>query len=354
MKIRIIGQKNDSGIGSHYGGFTDALLRMAGVNSLVELVDHTDHNAVNAAVLASRSNDINISFVCANINGFFKGHNINWCVFESTRIPDPIFSIMRLHNLWIPSEWGRKIAVEQGINANQITVVHEGVNANLYHPYLIPPSQKFRFLLIGKYEQRKSIDESIEAFAMTYGNNPDVELVIKSDYFRNQVEKKQALEYKIASMKVNNIHLVWGLQSETELANLYRSANVFLFPTKAEGWGLPLIEAAATGLPLVTTFHSGQTEFLQDIRSSCVLLDYTLSPIDCPETKEFYPSPDGNHGKWAVTTVEEIARGIKLAYANYDSLRTQAIKNSEVIRSKYSWANIAMSALNVLKQKGLV
>ena len=171
------------------------------------------------------------------MNGFFKGHNINWCVFESTRIPDAIFQTMLLHDLWIPSEWGRKVAIEQGIDADKIAVVPEGVNPDLYHPYLIPHSDKFRFLLIGKYEQRKSIDESIEAFAMTYGNNPDVELVIKSDYFRNHVEKKQALEYKIASMKVNNIKLVWGLQTETELANLYRSANVFLFPSKAEGWG---------------------------------------------------------------------------------------------------------------------
>ena len=354
MKIRLLGQKNDSGIGSHYGGFTDALSRVSGINALVEFIDHTDYDAVNAAVKVSQSNDINISFVCANINGFFKGHNINWCVFESTRIPNSIFQTMRLHDLWIPSEWGRKVAIEQGIDAGKITVVHEGVNPDLYHPYLIPQTDKFRFLLIGKYEQRKSIDESIEAFAMTYGNNPDVELVIKSDYFRNHVEKKQALEYKIASMKVNNIRLVWGLQTETELANLYRSANVFLFPSKAEGWGLPLIEAAATGLPLVTTFHSGQTEFLQDIRSSCVLLNYTLRPIDCPETKEFYPAEDGNHGKWAVTTVEEIAKGIKTAYTNYASLRTQAIKNSAIIRSKYSWANSAMSALNVLKQRGLL
>ena len=354
MKIRLLGQKNDSGIGSHYGGFTDALSRVSGINSLVEFIDHTDFNIIHEAGRVSQSDDINISFICANMNGFFKGHNINWCVFESTRIPNSIFETMRLHDLWIPSEWGRKVAIEQGIDADKITVVHEGVNPDLYHPYLIPQSKKFRFLLIGKYEQRKSIDESIEAFAMTYGNNLDVELVIKSDYFRNHVEKKQALEYKIASMNVNNIKLVWGLQTETELANLYRSANVFLFPSKAEGWGLPLIEAAATGLPLITTFHSGQTEFLQDIRSSCVLLNYTLSPIDCPETKEFYPAEDGNHGKWAVTTVEEIAIGIKLAYNNYASLRAQAIKNSAIIRSKYSWANSAMTALNVLKQRGLL
>jgi hypothetical protein len=354
MKIRLIGQANDSGIGTHYGEFARALRSISGINTLLELVDHTDHAAIQTVAQNGGNDDINISFVCANMNGFFRGYNINWCVFESTCIPDPIFQTMRLHDIWIPSEWGRKVAVDQGINADKITVVHEGVNPDLYHPYLIPPSDKFRFLLIGKYEQRKSIDESIEAFAMTYGNNPDVELVIKSDFFRNHIEKKQALEYKIASMRVNNIHLVWGYQTQEQLANLYRSANVFLFPTKAEGWGLPLIEAAATGLPLVTTFHSGQTEFLQDIRSSCVLLNYDLRPIDCAETKEFYPAEDGNHGKWAVTTVEEIARGIKLAYTNYVSLRTQAIKNSAVIRGKYSWTNSATSALNVLKQQGLL
>jgi glycosyltransferase involved in cell wall biosynthesis len=231
-------------------------------------------------------------------------------------------------------------------------VVPEGVDVNLYHPYLVPTPARFRFLLIGKYEQRKSIDESIEAFAMTYGNNPDVELVIKSDFFRNHAEKRQALEYKIASMRVNNIHLVWGYQTNEELANLYRSANVFLFPTKAEGWGLPLIEAAASGLPVITTFYSGQTEFLQDIKSSCVFVNYELQTIDCPEYQEFYHTPDGNYGKWAVTTVNEVAKAMRHAYTNYSALNAQAIKNSEIIRTRWSWANCAIKSLEILKKRG--
>ena len=354
MKIRLIGQANSSGIGTHFYCYALALKSISGLNTILELVDFTDNDAVRLAANQSQDNDINIAFVCADLNGYFRGNNINWCVFESTRIPDKLFTTMNKHNIWLPSKWARKIAIEQGIDPLQIDVVPEGVDSNLFHPYLVPPNNKFRFLIIGKYEQRKSIDESIEAFTIAYGNDPDVELVIKSDYFKNHAEKKKELEYKIASMDVNNIQLVWGYQSHAELSNLYRSANVFLFPTKAEGWGLPLIEAAATGLPLITTFHSGQTEFLQDIRSSCVFLNYTLMPIDCPETKEFYPAEDGNHGKWAVTTVEEIAIGIKQAYKNYTSLRAQAIKNSAVIRSKYSWANSAISSLSVLKRRHLL
>ena len=352
MKIRLIGQANDSGIGTHFYRYVLALKSISGLNTILELVDFTDNDAVRLAANQSQDNDINIAFVCADLNGYFRGNNINWCVFESTRIPDKLFTTMNKHNIWLPSEWARKIAIEQGINPLQIDVVPEGVDADLFHPYLIPPHNKFRFLIIGKYEHRKSINETIDAFKQVYSNNPNVELIIKSDFFRDHEAKRLALLDKIAG--ADNIQLVWGYQSHDQLSNLYRSANVFLFPTKAEGWGLPLIEAAASGLPIVTTFHSGQTEFLQYIRNSCIFLNYNLLPIDCPEYQEFYPNPQGDYGKWAVSTVDDIAKGMIQSYTNYSSLKANAIKNSDIIRSKFSWANSAISSLGVLKRRHLL
>jgi glycosyltransferase involved in cell wall biosynthesis len=354
MKIRLIGKANDSGIGTHFMYYAHALKSINGVGNLVELVDHNNLDAIRAAAQQSTDQDINIAFICAQLNGYMRGNNLNWVVYESTHIPDNIFKMMLSHNSWTPSVWGRKIAIEQGVPSNQIDVVPEGVDVNLFHPYLIPPTDKFRFLMISKYEQRKSVNEAIDAFAQVYGNNPDVELLIKSDYFINPEQKKQELETKISSTKVNNIRLIWGFQTNSELANLYRHANVFLFPTKAEGWGLPLIEAAATGLPLITTFHSGQTEFLQDIRSSCVLLNYNLEPIACPEYQKYYHNEQGLYGKWAIASVNEIARGIEYAYVNYTTLKKQAIKNSELIRGSYSWSNSAIKSLSMLTQKGLL
>jgi glycosyltransferase involved in cell wall biosynthesis len=354
MKIRLIGQSNDSGIGTHYGQFARALQSVAGINQLVELIDHSDPSQLQQAVLTGDSSDINISFVCANLNGFMPGHNINWAVFESTRIPSQLFETMRKHTLWLPTEWARKIAIGQGIAADSISVIPEGVNTDLYHSYLIPEQEKFRFLLIGKYEQRKSVDQAITAFVQAFGNDPAVELVIKSDFFKNPELKYRQLTDRIAATGVDNIRLIWGYQTAMELANLYRTASVFLFPTRAEGWGLPLIEAAATGLPLITTYHSGQTEFLQHIRTSCVLLNYTLEPIDCAEYQGFYPEHDDDYGKWAVTTVSEIADVLHTAYSDYTRLRTAAVKNSQIIRTRYSWANSATLALGVLKQQGLI
>jgi glycosyltransferase involved in cell wall biosynthesis len=354
MRIRLIGQANDSGIGTHFGNYLNALKSISAISPRVELLDHNDQTRLKKSAADSVETDINIAFVNANLNDHFRGVNINWTVFESTRIPTKLYGVMNSHLLWVPSEWGRKIAIGQGINYKQINVVPEGVDINIFHPYLIPENKKFRFLLIGKYESRKSINESIDAFATVFKNNPQVELIIKSDFFVSQELKIKELVDKIKNTHSDNIKLIWGYQTPTELVNLYRNAHVFLFPTKAEGWGLPLIEAAATGLPIITTFHSGQTEFLQHIRSSCVLLNYSLDPISCPEYRAFYHEVDGNYGKWAVTTVDEISRGIKEAYNKYSTLRTQAIKNSGIIRSKYSWANCANTSLDVLKAMGVI
>ena len=354
MKIRLIGQANDSGIGTHFHHYSTALKEIKGITPILETVDFQNNDAVKAAALSSKSEDINISFVCANLNEYFRGHNINWAVFESTIIPNKLLEIMKQHHLWFPSEWGRKVAIENGLLPVQIDVVPEGVDGNTFHPYFKPKHDKFRFLLIGKNEQRKSVEESILAFAQVFGSNPNVELVIKSDFFRNVEIKRKELEDKITNTGADNIKLIWGYQTLEGLSNLYRSSDVFLFPTKAEGWGLPLIEAAACGLPLITTYYSGQTEFLQDIKSSCLFVPYELEPIGCPEYQEFYPASNGDFGKWAVSSVDGIAQAIKQVYDNYASFKAQATKNSEIIRSKYSWANSAIKSLEMLKKYGLL
>ena len=354
MKLRLIGQANDSGIGTHYHNYVKALKQIEGFDSIIELINFQDRSALYKSANASTIRDINIAFVTADLNTFYKGTNINWAVFESTVVPKNILDTLKKQKIWVPSEWGRKIAIENGLDSNQMDIVQEGVDGNVFHPYAKPNKDKFTFLLIGKYEMRKSIDESIDAFVKIFKSNPNVQLVIKSDFFVDPELKKIELEKKIADTGANNIHLIWGFQSIVGISNLYRMADVFLFPTKAEGWGLPLIEAAACGLPLITTYHSGHTEFLQDIKSSCVLVDYELKNIECKEWQEFYPSPKGEYGKWAVSTIDSIANAIKQAYDNYSSLSIQAIKNSELIRTKYSWANSAIKSLEILKKYGLL
>lgn len=356
MKIRLIGQRNSLGIGNHYAHFSNALRRLHDMGSRIEEIDFQNHTQLSQAAAESQPDDINISFMAMNIHEHFQGHNIQWIVFESTRIPEHIISVLHPSDqIWVPTTWGRKQLINNGLNENKVFVVPEGVDDAVYHPYARSHlNRPFRFLLVGKYEHRKSINETIEAFAQVFGNTPGVELFIKSDYFNNSEAKSQELLKKLDNLGLQNVVIYWGNMLQNQLAELYRDSDVFVFPSKGEGWGLPLIEAAAVGLPLITTVYSGQTEFLNEILNSVLPVDYVTIPVDCTEYQSYYPDSNNDWGTWARPDVYSIASQLKLAKTNFENLSVLAQQNSTIIRQKYSWANSATIALNTLSSAGWI
>ena len=349
MKIRLIGQRNDSGIGNHYASFCDALRQVRVIGDLVEEIDSGDQAQLQQAVADSTDRDINISFVAMNIHEHFRGHNVQWIVFESTRVPDHIMQVLHpADQVWVPSHWGQDVLINNGLRRECIWVVPEGINSRQFHPYgrqLYNQNRPFRFLSVGKYELRKSFDETLQAFAQVFGNVPEVELVIKSNYFMNQAEKSRSLQRRIEELGLNNVTVIWGDVEHDQVADLYRSCDVFVFPTKGEGWGFPLIEAAASGMPIITVPYSGHTEFLNTIPDSVIGVDYVMVPIDCPEYKIFYPDANSNWGEWARPDVFSIANAMRYARVNHAILEERALKNSARIRNQFSWTQSVDQAL---------
>ena len=356
MKFRLIGQANDSGIGTHFYNYVMALQQIPVIRENLQIIDYTDTEGLQRAAFESGRDDVCISFVGTMFKDWFKGTCINWTVFESTVIPEGLLNLYRNDTsiLWIPSEWGRQVAIDNGIDPKRIDVVPEGVDPAIFNPYLNPKQLRpYRFLTVGKYEVRKSYREIFEAFAQEFANDPAVELVVKSGFFQDVERKGQEMVRDIESYGCNNIRLLWSTQELGTIRDLYRQADCFVFPSKAEGWGLPLIEAAATGLPLITTNYSAQTEFLQDIHSSCLFVDYDMAAIDCPEYTRFYPQTEtGVWGQWAQPQVADIARCMRDAYSNHANLKLKAIQNSGIIRRDFSWANSVTRSLDTLKRRG--
>ncbi len=341
MRIRLIGQRNTSGIGTHYACFADALKQIQGIGAFVEEVDGFNLDDLLFAAANSQDDDINISFIAINLHGNFRGHNIQWVVFESTKIPEAVLAVCQTsEQVWVPSDWGRSVLIANGIPVDRIRVIPEGVDGDTFHTHGRRPYTKdrpFRFLSIGKYEQRKSLDETIDAFAQVYANTPAIELVIKSNYFVNHDQKFQQLKNKISGL--TNVHLIWGEMPRAELAELYRSCDAFVLPTKAEGWGLPLIEAAASGLPVITTMYSGHTEFLNFVANSVLPVTYSMGPITCAEYQTYYPDSDSNWGSWARPDVYSIAACMQTVCREYEELFESACANSFVIRRTFTWQN---------------
>jgi len=356
MKIRLIGQRNQYGIGVHYSNFADALGRLSYLGNLVEEINCDNHDEVWAGVERSRPEDINISFVSMPIQDHYQGTNIQWVVFESTRVPPTVMSTMlTADQVWVPSAWGRNILVENGIDPDRCHVVPEGVDSGQYHPY-VPrvESPILSYLITGKYELRKSIIETIYAWIQEFGNDPDVELVVKSNYFTNQEAKYNELSTWIESTGIRNVRVLWGASSTSAIVDLYQQAHVFVLPTKGEGWGLPLIEAAAVGLPIITVMHSAHTEFLQHIQSSVIPVEFDMAPIACEEYKFCYPTEDGDWGMWAQPRIDSIRSALRHARDNYVTLQSRAFANSSIIRDAFSWERSADCVAKLLHSQGLI
>lgn len=207
---------------------------------------------------------------------------------------------------------------------------------------------------MGKFEERKSYREILLAWASVFANSTDVELIIKTDHFVNVENKKQNLNDFLNQLKLANVRPNWDKVDFKTISNIYKSADVFLLPSKGEGWGLPIIEAAAQGLPIITTMYSGQAEYLQHIKSSVIPVEFDFGEITCAEFRQFYPTKDGNWGKWAMPKIESIAKALNHAKTNLSYLKKQAQQNSSIIRQNYNWRACADVALQTLQQRGLL
>lgn len=151
-------------------------------------------------------------------------------------------------------------------------------------PKAITPS-KFQFstkknlLFVGLWgnkggfgEDRKNVSDLIRIFLDENKDNPDVGLVLKTSIITNSPEDLHHTTNKIKQIKSNfpnvkcKIHLIHQSLTEDEMWSLYDHKQIqgFVSLTNGEGFGLPLLEAAACGKPIIATNWSGHLDFLRE------------------------------------------------------------------------------------------
>jgi len=129
----------------------------------------------------------------------------------------------------------------------------------------------FNFLSIAQFGPRKNLENTIKWFVEEF-RNEDVGLVLKSNIAKNclmdRIRLKQDLETFIRQLgdKECKVYLLHGDMTDEEIHSLYVNPqiNAFLSLPHGEGFGLPLFEAAYSGLPVVSVGWSGQLDFLVD------------------------------------------------------------------------------------------
>ena len=173
-----------------------------------------------------------------------------------------------------------------------------------------------RFILfVGTLEPRKNLRRLIEAFALLSSDDPCVKLVIvgASGWLTSD------LAPFVQSRGLSDRIIFTGYVSDDDLPRWYQAATVFCYPSLYEGFGLPVLEAMACGVPVVTS----RTSSLPEVAGDAALL---IDPTD----------------------VRGLANTLQSILA--DDARRQAMSEAGIARSHaYSWERTAAATLAVIR-----
>ncbi|MGH2836433.1 MAG: glycosyltransferase, partial [Solirubrobacteraceae bacterium] len=171
----------------------------------------------------------------------------------------------RVDELWVPSAYVRDMYVEAGIEARRVHVIPNGVDLDAFCPRqsgATADAVPRRFLYVGGITRRKGIDLLLDAWDEAFADRDDVVLVVKAANAAGVYGgPNEVLRARGAAERLPRVELIEDDLDTPELAELYRSCAVFVLPYRGEGFAMPVLEAMASGLPVIVTAGGPTDEF---------------------------------------------------------------------------------------------
>lgn len=211
---------------------------------------------------------------------------------------------------------------------NKIKIVEPGVNLDKYKQEFsteyteevlfklgIKKNDEFMFT-IGTLQKRKNILNIIRAFNRYKENNSKLKLVIAG----NPGDNYQEIINEYNSSKYKNDIKILNYISEEEKIVLYKNAKIFIFPSLYEGFGMPIVEAMATGISVITSNISSMPEVLGDA-------GILVNPY----------------------SIEEISKAIE-KYDTNEKLRKESVEKGYIQCQKFTWENSAKKLEKIYKE----
>jgi len=221
-------------------------------------------------------------------------------------------------------------------------------------------STDFNFLIFGQItgdnpmNDRKNIFFTIKWLCEVFKDDPNVGIVLKTNIGRNTHIDKRRTQQLVETLlkecrrgKFPKLHLLHGEMSNFDVAALYKHPQIkaLVSLTRGEGYGLPILEAAASGLPVIATEWSGHIDFLNHGRY--IPVAYNL--------KQIHPSRVDNkifvqQAKWAEVIEEDFKKKVSKFRVSPSVPQGWAAELSTVVKLKYNHKEICKIYDEVTKE----
>jgi glycosyltransferase involved in cell wall biosynthesis len=212
-------------------------------------------------------------------------------------------------------------------------------------------STKFNFLVFGQLTgnnpetDRKNTFYTLKWLFEEFKDDPDVGIVIKTNASRNTLIDRDNVQKTLKGV-INEarqgdfprLHLLHGDMSNAEVAALYKhpSISCLVSATRGEGYGLPLLEAATSGLPIIATGWSGHTDFLN--KGKYISLFYQLKEVNSArhDGNIFLPGM-----RWAEPSAQDFKKKVRKFHKSPDIPKQWAADLSKKVSEEYSLGRIS-------------
>lgn len=223
----------------------------------------------------------------------------------------------------------------------------------------LDPLPPFTFLVFGQITvqeslvscDRKNIFNTVKWLLEEFAGDKEVGILVKSNMGRNSTFDayhtenalntiRKSAELSKPNKQLPELHMVHGDMLEEDVAALYKHPHVkaLVTATRGEGFGLPILEAAACDLPVIATGWSAHREFLELGRY-----------IDLPCTIQNIPRErvDGkifvNKARWAEVTEADFKRRVRKFRESSAVPRQWAADLGKIIRNKFCRESVISS-----------
>ncbi|MBP05009.1 MAG: hypothetical protein CMA72_09535 [Euryarchaeota archaeon] len=217
---------------------------------------------------------------------------------------------------------------------------------------------KFNFLVLGQltdhnpFHDRKNVMFTLRWLCEAFADDPDVGIIVKTNSGKGtKIDRRitrnvlQNVVKEIRPGLFPRVHFLHGHMDPDEIAGLYKEESVkaLVSATRGEGFGLPLLEAAACDLPVIATNWSGHLDFLN--LQKWLKVDYKLQAI--PDQR-----CDQNifmkGARWAEPSEESFKSTVRKFRKKPEKPSEWAVKLGSSVRDTFSQENICKQYDNAL------
>lgn len=248
--------------------------------------------------------------------------------------------------VWTASEFCKKSFEKSGVNV-PIYVIEHGVDCKRYNPDAAPLHIRnkagFNFLMstVWSGEQlRRNYTGVIEAYFRAFKHNEDVALIVHSFCSpEGSVNKREdvygliaRIKRKLGLKKVPKLIWIPRFLTWYELPGLYVTCQAFVTATCGEGWGLPIGEAMACGLPTIATYWGGQTTYMNE-KNSFPLEIEGLQPTVYWQRGVY----DGTYMKWSKPSLDHLIELMRYVFDHRKEAKEVGLRAAEDMAENWPW-----------------